>query len=886
MRIKRAEITGFGKYHERIFDFEAGNQLLFGNNEVGKSTLYQFLLTMLFGFPKKSRKKDYTPKNGAAFGGRLWLESELYGEVMIERYRQVNRGKAKVRLNDQTGDDALLKQLLQPLDQELFQEVFTFQQEQLTQLEKLQEGELHAALVALGISGSQKMLEKAHEFTGQNQQLFKPRGQKLPLNQALKRWDRLQSVISEKENEEASLQQRYQKIAELRKQQKALEEQLRDQNENYQKLQQQISHWSLYEEWQKLNKQKTEIASHEKKQQLAHFYQRYQQCVDEIRQKEDELSRLEQGQVSDKYFFFLDQEHQINQIFQQQVAIIRLSDELAEKKKQKEQLIRHLNELTRKWQWSKNNPPIVTTKLAEQVRQLEQSNSTAAESDKRQSWLSEKKMALEKELNHLEQSYPFLTKKQQRSYLPLVLAVGAVFIAAGLLMSTPLRWALLLAGGLFFSAGGILAFKSTRSKQQQIQIQWQEKLLQLDVLTNERMDLTKIQQQESANKQRIIQAIQPFFGTIPLEQWSEYLTDYQSAVEKYQLQLQELKTLDTQLKDLQETAAEYDKLFEPFGHWLPLTNRSLLDKLNLLQQFNEEMQEIKLTRLQQPSTIIAQQLKRKKEERDQLFKENRQLLSTLKIEHPAEISLWLKQWEQSQKMQQRKTELEQILTPIFPSSITQAEISEQKFSIEQLQRNLQQEIRQYTESRQRLELEVASSQKNGTLNQLYQEESDLRALIQEMAVTWGSNQLSAAFLHDLTTELSEQQLPHLLKQASYYFRLLSEDAYQEVTIDEGILAVKNQTSEFPIFALSTGTKDQLIMAIRFGYLSLQQERVLSPIIIDDGWLHYDSRRKQKLAQLLAEFGKKYQIICLSSDQEMVSYYQKYHQSVQEISERM
>ena len=57
MRILKAEITGFGKYHEQSFAFHPQNQLLFGHNEIGKSTLYQFIAAILFGFTKKTAKK-------------------------------------------------------------------------------------------------------------------------------------------------------------------------------------------------------------------------------------------------------------------------------------------------------------------------------------------------------------------------------------------------------------------------------------------------------------------------------------------------------------------------------------------------------------------------------------------------------------------------------------------------------------------------------------------------------------------------------------------------------------------------------------------------------------------------------------------------------------
>ena len=155
-----------------------------------------------------------------------------------------------------------------------------------------------------------------------------------------------------------------------------------------------------------------------------------------------------------------------------------------------------------------------------------------------------------------------------------------------------------------------------------------------------------------------------------------------------------------------------------------------------------------------------------------------------------------------------------------------------------------------------------------------------------MALAWSSRQLAASVLSDLTTELSEQQLPQLLEKASIYFKLLSNDRYHQVTLHEGQLVASNASDSYSIIDLSTGTKDQLIMAIRFGYLALQQNHPLSPIIIDDGWLHYDSARKERLAELFAEFGQYYQVICLSSDQEMVSYYHKYQQSVQELSQRM
>ena len=60
MKLLAVEIVGFGKWQQQKITFESGNQLLYGANEVGKSTLYQFIQAMLFGFPTKGkRKRDY-----------------------------------------------------------------------------------------------------------------------------------------------------------------------------------------------------------------------------------------------------------------------------------------------------------------------------------------------------------------------------------------------------------------------------------------------------------------------------------------------------------------------------------------------------------------------------------------------------------------------------------------------------------------------------------------------------------------------------------------------------------------------------------------------------------------------------------------------------------
>ncbi|KAF1304584.1 ATP-binding protein [Candidatus Enterococcus willemsii] len=887
MRLLKAEITGFGHYRHQTFDFLPTNQLFFGKNEVGKSTLYQFIQAMLFGFPKKStRKRDYTPQDGAAYGGKLWLMIEPYGEVQIERYRQVNRGKAKVVVGETEGDEALLTQLLAPLTQELFQDVFTFQQEQLSQTDRLQEKELHDALISLGITGSQQWMAKIQEYKKDNQKIYKRQGQRLTLNQRLKEWQQLKETIQQKELQETHVQQAYRQLTDYTQQQQNLNKQLQRVQDETQRLNQQKMNWSLYEEWAELRQLKESRFSTEQQQQLRVFYQEYQQLTDAIHKKEEELARLEQGQESDRYFFFLDQEGKIQELLRQEARVMRLVDEHQRLLQQEEMLSQDLFHLVEKWGWQQEVPP---AELDEQILQLLDRLDALHEQSQQQSlriqWLSEKNQAVEEEVNQLEKRHPELLKQSKSmTHWFLLLASGGLFMVLSFFLENPLKLFLLVLGSLLVVVGIGFVLKGQQGDAQ-VKPLWQEKLLQLDAYGAEIAQEEEQLVQLTRELEQLTAYLQPSFGTNDnYLTWRQTLQTYEAAIQQFHAQQAQLQTIKNQLNPLANDIQTMNQEFQVFNDWLPLENKELQVKFDLLNEFATKMQAIKMTRLQQPSTLLAQQLKKAKEERQALFTTYQELLQVFGLEHPTEIPLWMKQWEQHQKQIARKKELETLLQPIFPKEISWNELTQQLAQAQVEQERLQQQLTKLLEEKQRVQLQIEQLQVDGILDELYQEESRLLSEIHTLALSWSTNQVMIAALNDLATELSEQQLPQLLHQASYYFGLLTDGKYNHVQVVDGLLHVGSSQQLVDIYSLSTGTKDQLIMAVRFAYLSLQKET--SPVIIDDGWLHYDSERKLQLAKLFAEFGKETQVICLSSDQEMVSYYQRLHQPIKEIKQRM
>ena len=76
MILEKLYIDGFGKFSDYSLNFSPSIQILYGENEAGKSTIHAFIQAMLYGIPKGASKKEvffqYRPFSKAlGFGGSL-----------------------------------------------------------------------------------------------------------------------------------------------------------------------------------------------------------------------------------------------------------------------------------------------------------------------------------------------------------------------------------------------------------------------------------------------------------------------------------------------------------------------------------------------------------------------------------------------------------------------------------------------------------------------------------------------------------------------------------------------------------------------------------------------------------------------------------------------
>ncbi|MDR2833980.1 MAG: hypothetical protein LBV67_09720, partial [Streptococcaceae bacterium] len=161
-----------------------------------------------------------------------------------------------------------------------------------------------------------------------------------------------------------------------------------------------------------------------------------------------------------------------------------------------------------------------------------------------------------------------------------------------------------------------------------------------------------------------------------------------------------------------------------------------------------------------------------------------------------------------------------------------------------------------------------------SLDDLYQQKEKLAGQIRQLLLEYATKKTKARFIDKLLGNLSQNELPDLLEKASQILNILTNSEHKRILVDEQGFLIENKIGEkLPTVSLSTATKDQLILSIRLAYLMIGEKR-MSPVVLDDGWLHYDTKRKRQLLQLFKDFGRFNQIIIFTSDIVMKQLFEK------------
>ncbi len=293
LTIQKIHIYGFGKHENITISLNDGVTIFYGVNEAGKTTIQQFILQILFGFPTRQQlQRKYEPKVSTKYGGQLTLSHPLYGHCTIERVKGKAIGDVTVYLEDgTTGQEELLAKLLYGYSKASFESIFSFSLHELQGIEKMSEEELTHLLLASGTTGIQHLSALEKKMEKEAGELFKKTGKVPVINQKIEQLKQLERTIKQ---EQVKIQTFEDKLQQLQ----AFEQKL-EQLYLTQQLQQQ--------QWQQLTVKKQALPLIKQQQMLqqalaneqhiqfpAEGIRRYEQVKDRLLHERQQLKQLKE----------------------------------------------------------------------------------------------------------------------------------------------------------------------------------------------------------------------------------------------------------------------------------------------------------------------------------------------------------------------------------------------------------------------------------------------------------------------------------------------------------------------------------------------------------------------------------------------------------------
>ncbi|UXE88585.1 ATP-binding protein [Limosilactobacillus reuteri] len=811
MKIKKAHIDGFGKWHDQDFDFTANPQIIYGPNEAGKTTLMAFLVSILFGFADgrgKNRFAQYIPKTTSSYGGSLLVEINGH-DYVIKRQRGRNGGKVSVTDSQgRQGGEQELEQLLGPMDRSLYQALFSFGQRDLTAVDELNRDEWQQHLQQLGAVGSAQWDQLINQYQKQADHLYKPRGRKWPLNQDLHQY----ANLTDKINQARGKFHRYQDLQADLKTNKAKLRQAQAELQKQQPLLQKLEHlqqlWPVYHEWQ---------SSHQTRPLANYLTDQQVTMAQELQVREKELRR--QQQVYQQRLARIDHQppqatkhspQSIPELQRLKEQVVELQAEEALQHRQQTQANQWQQELTAiKTRYHHPLPaPLTSQEKAELARLLNVQPLSRANTNQSNGDLSRTAM--------------------------IGIVGGFVLFIIGL-----------LANATFITAiGAIAAFATVMYLYYQRQ-------------GNHPTSVTTDSQAIMAFGQK--HGLQDF----PPDQWLLIQGDLQQNAE-----------LAAQLQTAKQDQQRYDHQLAIFNQQLPpalqnLTLAAVRTKLDdLLEQGQQARQDIQVNTREKAT--IANNLAQLNQDYNKIHQQKLAIYQQAGVHDDNQFTQYLanRSVAQSQALasdaygQQLTAEDRQALAAYANSDELMTVLAKARHQLDQL--NLT--ISHTHEEIQKGKVEIDSLVKDGTLSNLEQERANLAAKIWREVQEWLRYQLAIQWVNKALAGASADRYPAIIRQAEQYFALLTDHRYSQIdlTADE-IKVVRRDQEVFLVEELSQGTAEQLYIALRLGFVTVMSDQANFPVIIDDGFVNFDNVRRQRMLALLEKIAEKNQVIYFTAD---------------------
>lgn len=917
MKIEKLIIYGFGRHENRTIDLTDQMALFYGPNEAGKTTMQQFIIQILFGFPARNGTHlRYEPKNGGKYGGQLHVSDPQYGKLVIERINGKSGGDVTVWFEDgRRGAEAELEQLLRNYDRASFEAVFSFSIHELQGLEGLSETELSRTLLASGTTGIDAVTRMESQLEKEMAQLFKKGGRNPEMNVLADELRVIEGELKEYRQRTELYGPYIERLREIEHRLTAIESEEAETDGELKKI-------GKWQQAAPLLAERKALTAKIKALQLVQFpldgKRQMDRLVDKLSETTagmehvaNQLNSLPAGEAGEPVLVLenlLNREsdwHQLRlQLEQKRNEHIELSEDrqatlsllgLSEGQalamdvslSHEEQLIGRLKDLDEEEEgrrFRQRNLQEEKNKLAQ--TEMELNSFLAGEPAGKERLAAERWPGISARLAEAKAASKFQSVNNGNGQLVnyILIAMGLMVAAYGFMQSSGLLMVLGVA-----AIGAAVWLHLKREKPVELSAEYQAILKEYDGKESEYEAITRkvaefdhqldglMAQQDAIKKklafysaeepelsakiayqQLLVQiGLQPEASRTMVLELFEKLRKVQSIHSRLQRMDTEIRRLEEQEKEWLEKAEAACGKGLATGELMPALRSELAQRKQKQQEW---------LKLKEKRVGLLQEIDRLTVYREQLEKEQQSLFE---YAHAGDVFAFYRisdEWERKQQLEKElalvKGQLESVGNIAMPDGWRP---DDAEMAVERLQTLL---VKLKAE-RNDLLAEKADKQQMTRLllsdtsyEEKQQEFEGKKAEFTELAHRWSVNKAVVEAIKQTMDELKEKKLPAVLESAQLYFNRLTAGAYTGLTMNlAGYFEAERQDGMyFRIAELSQATKEQAYLALRLSLAVSMKSSHPFPIIMDDAFVHFDRSRLQQMINLVTELQKEHQFI--------------------------
>ncbi|TYU46269.1 ATP-binding protein [Listeria monocytogenes] len=899
MRITSIDIIGYGKWSDAHFNNIANFQVFYGENEAGKSTIMAFIHSILFGFPTKQQSiPRMEPKNGGPYGGRLTLEDTPLGKVIIERLKGKATGDVRIYYGDgQTAGEEKLPEIIGEIDRNTYEAIFSFDIHGLQNIHQWKKKEFERYLLATGTTGSDALLKAAEALQKKLDSLYKPSGRNPLINQQLKKVKEAQQAFQNAKKQNAQYEELINEKEQAIVRQTELQKEKTTMRVELDALATLADLWPLYQEWKALSNKASETTEAtfppDGVIRLEHLHLREKEWQNQLIQLEERQKNLISNNNYEHSAFFAENEAEVTYLIETYAAFGEREIQLKNLKQEIKFQQVDTKQPLRIWS-SELEQTMIHLKEKEQSHKEQQHDIQL-----KLKFTNDSEEKLQKKIDQIEaemwdnktfqQAKEKMQDSPKTSKTKTMVSLGIFAVAFVLMIVFQAIWSValvfvsaLIVGYAFITTGKssptnnehILAFL----EQKKIRQEWQQLLNEMDIVASQTAELRAAENKLSENIYQHTMELRHFFSDLginsePSSNWHYELSIYKKNSEKRQLAME----LISKLEPLVEKQEAYRARLENLK--LPIDYTDTEEKITFLRQgllyYRNHLTEN--AKLAEKLEQVTMQLDLVKQDLLLVKKEKADLLEHANVSNEEDFRMAALRVKEEQKWRERLVLIEAQLEPEKREALNryenQATIKEKELQLEESLQQIELEQEQIHASLAAQNHAIDKLEEGGTFAVLMQEFYSEKSKLQQISAEWTETKLALQMLQNTMQQLQEGKLPKTLKLASEYFNHLTSGNYRKVYLQDNRLQVESKDS-IPFFPeeLSQATKEQLYLAIRFALIDVIHKDFPLPIIIDDGFVHFDSSRMGQMMQLLQKRKSENQVIFFTCHQETRKYF--------------